>query len=114
MQPTLQLHLEALGMASLISEAITPLPGSFDPSAMSQGLPGLPSGFRWRGKSFRIASCRRTWSKLGAGDGGAGLYRRRHYFDLLMDDETQWVVYLTRRAQSSSRTRERWFLYTIS
>jgi hypothetical protein len=94
------------------SEPITPAAGAFDPSAMAIGEPGLPAAFEWRGRLVRVESCEARWKKLGAGDGGGGLYLRRHYFRLVMEDGAVWTVYCLRRSAAGSRA-SRWILYGI-
>lgn len=96
----------------LISEAIVPLAGSFDPAAMSRGEPGLPGGFSWRGKDLRIIACDRVWKKLGPEPSGE-LYLRRHYFQIRMEDGACWTVYCLRQPAASGAAKRRWFLYSI-
>lgn len=100
--------------AKLISEGIEPLGDQFDTSAMSQGEPGLPERFSWRGESFRIVSCKSVWKRRGLDSTGSELYLRRHYYELLMEDGTTWIVYCLRQPPSSGSPKKRWFLYTIS
>lgn len=102
-------------MADLISEPISPLPGTFDTAAMARGEPGLPDGFTWRGREFRVLGVEERWKKSEREGGVGELYLRRHYFRLAMDDGSEWVVYFTRqppRGRSGRATRQRWFLYT--
>jgi len=112
-------------MPKLISEAILPLAGTSDPAAMSRGEPGLPAAFTWRGRTFSITVCRRTWKQLRPESGGGELYLRRHYYLLEMEDGREWTVYCLRhppRPGGSGRgeksdaprvPRQRWFLYSI-
>ncbi len=100
-------------MARLISEAIRPLAGGFDPAAMAQGEPGLPAGFRWRERTFAVAACERRWKKLGPESKGGELYLRRHYFALRMEDGSLWTVYCLRQPSSAGSGRQRWYLYSI-
>lgn len=97
----------------LISEPLEPVPGTFDTVRMSQGLPGLPSGFTWRGTMRQIAEELQSW-KDSQREGGSGeLYLRRHYHRLRMDDGTVWTIYFTRQTPKSGSPKKRWFLYTI-
>ena len=104
-------------MAQLISEAIQPIAGSFDPSAMSRGEPGLPTGFTWRGRTLRVNSLRRAWKQLRLEASGGELYLRRHYYLLEMEDGTDWTVYCLRqpppRSGGPRRPAQRWYLYSI-
>ena len=97
----------------LISEAITPLAGTSDASAMSRSEPGLPAGFSWRGRTLRVEACLRSWKKHGRDSGGDEVYLRRHYYDLKMEDGTLWTVYCLRQPPASGSMRRRWFLYTV-
>ena len=36
--------------AHLVSEPVTPVPGSIELDGMARGLPGLPKRFLWRGR----------------------------------------------------------------
>lgn len=100
----------------LISEPIEPMTETFDPGAMSRGEPGLPSGFVWRGVSYRIGSCEKSWNVNRPDSTGTEMYRRRHYFALTMADGARWVVYLLRQPPPgrAGRIQTRWFLYTVS
>ena len=44
------------GMPRFVSQPIEPIEGTFDPGAMVRGEPALPSGFRWNGREFTIAT----------------------------------------------------------
>jgi DNA polymerase-4 len=100
----------------LISEPITPLAGSFDAAAMSQGEPGPPAGFVWHDREYRVLSRGRTW-KVARPEPGGELYVRRHYFLLEMDDGSRWTVYCLRKVSPARRSgppAPRWFLYSIA
>lgn len=102
-------------MSELVSEPITPFPGTSDALRMGRGEPGLPSGFVWRGTSLAVVQELEAWkesSREGARAGGE-LYLRRHYFRLRMSDGTVWTVYCTRQTPRSGNPKKRWFLYTI-
>jgi len=102
-------------MPELISEPITPHPGTADTSPMGRGEPGLPSRFVWRGNSYDVLQKLEAWkesSREGARTGGQ-LYLRRHCFRLRMNDGTTWTIYCTRQAPRSGNPKKRWFLYTI-
>jgi DNA polymerase IV len=96
----------------LISEDLAPLPGTFGTERMSQGEPGLPEGFTWRGQQYRIRASLRTW-KQARPEAGGELYVRRHYFALTMEDGAEWTVYCLRKASRAGAAARRWFLYSI-
>ncbi len=91
-----------------VSEAIAP-GGDFDVAAMSRGEPSLPQHFVWNGGELRIAQLRRAWrsTKTDRGD----VYLKRHWFEVLLDDDRVAVVYFERQAR---RGTPRWWLYTIA
>lgn len=98
-----------------ISEPILPDPGSFDPSQMARGLPGLPAGFGWRGQPYTVIECLETW-KESTREGGTAtgeLYLRRHCFKLWMSDSSIWTIYFTRQGPRGGNAKARWFLYSI-
>ena len=78
----------------LVSEAIEPL-GAGDPGPMGRGEPGLPGGFRWRGRDCRIARVLSRGRETGPCSGET--YVRRHIFTLEMDDGSVWLVYIPRQ-----------------
>src|SRR3989304_766731 len=102
-------------MPELISEPITPHPGTFGTSRMGRGEPGLPSGFDWRGTSLVVVEELEAWKESGREGAQAGgeLYLRRHCFRLRMSDGAIWTVYFTRQTPRSGDPKKRWFLYTI-
>lgn len=101
-------------MAELISEPITPRPGTFDASRMGRGEPGLPEGFVWRGESLDVVEEISAWKQSSREGGAAGdLYLRRHYYRLRMSDDSVWTVYFVRQTPRSGNPKARWFLYTV-
>ncbi len=102
-------------MTEFLSDPLTALPGAFDTADMGRGLPGLPSGFRWRGTDYPIARRLETWKHTSAEGGRAGgqVYLRRHYYRLEMSDGTIWTVYFIRQTPRSGSPKTRWFLYTL-
>ena len=102
-------------MADLISESITPRAGTANAARMGLGEPGLPAGFVWRDQDYDIVETLDAWkqsSREGARAVGES-YLRRHYYRLKMSDGSVWTVYFLRQSMSSSRGRQRWFLYTV-
>ncbi len=93
---------------SFVGEAIEPDAGTFDPSALTQGLPSLPTGFRWRERQLDVASVTRTWrsSKTDRGDA----YLDRVWFEFAIAGGGSAVVYFDKHAK---RRGDRWRLYTI-
>lgn len=97
----------------LISEPIDPIEGSFDSQAMSQGEPGLPCGFVWRGRTVRIRAGRRSWKKILPSPEGDP-YLRRHFHEVEMEDGSVWTVYCMRQPTGRGGRGPRWFLYTVA
>jgi len=97
----------------LISEAILPIPGTADVTAMARGEPGLPAGFVWRGNTYRIKACERTWKLHRPESSGKELYLRRHYYSVRMDGGAHWTVYCLRQPPTAGSVGGRWYLYTI-
>ncbi|HOO17021.1 MAG: cytoplasmic protein [Phycisphaerae bacterium] len=102
-------------MENFVSEPISPHRGTFMARPMAGGLPGLPGGFDWRGKSYEIREVLETWKQSGAEHGRAQgeIYLRRHYFKIKMSDAAVWTVYFTRQAARGGPAKRRWFLYSI-
>ncbi|MBN1513666.1 MAG: cytoplasmic protein [Phycisphaerae bacterium] len=102
-------------MPELISEPITPLAGPKDAAAMARGEPGLPLGFTWRGREYRIADVLERWKQTGREGSRADgeVYVRRHAYRLRMNDGAEWSVYFVRQTPRSGSARRRWFLYSI-
>jgi len=99
-------------VSELISEPLRPIRGTFDTRAMGRGEPGLPTGFIWRERTFRVVEVLETW-KHSEREGGSGeLYLRRHYFKLRMEDGAIWTVYFVRQTPKTGNVKQRWFLYT--
>ncbi len=104
----------AAPMPDLVSEPITPMPGTLDASRMARGEPGLPGGFTCRGQSYHVVEVLETWKLSSREGGGAGdLYLRRHYYKLRMSDRSIWIIYFVRQTPKSGSPKNRWFLYTV-
>jgi hypothetical protein len=102
-------------MTEFISEVIQPVRGTFDVARMATGVPGLPSGFLWRGQTYTIVEELAVW-KQTSNEGGFAVgdrYLRRHYHRLQMSDGATWTVYFVRANPRSGDAKARWFLYTI-
>ncbi|MHC5111714.1 MAG: DUF6504 family protein [Planctomycetota bacterium] len=100
-------------MSELISEPIAP-EGDRSTAAMGRGEPGLPQAFVWRDRAYGVIKVVSAWKQSGreGGRATADLYLRRHYYELLMDDESLWTVYFLRQTPKTGNARQRWFLYT--
>lgn len=100
--------------AELISEAITPDPGTFDAAAMARGEPGLPTGFTWRGRHYAITERLASWKHSEAEDHARGeRYYRKHYYRVRTDGGEVMTLYAVRHVKAGQNPRKRWWLYTI-
>jgi hypothetical protein len=91
-----------------VSEAIVPSGEFVDSPALSSGEPPLPARFSWRGEDLRVREVLRTWRSTITDRGD--VYLARHWYELELEDGRHAVLYFDRK----SRTKSRWFLYTIS
>jgi hypothetical protein len=91
-----------------VSEAILPEAGSFDTSAMTQGLPSLPAAFAWRGRRLVVGSALREWRSTK--DDRGDTYLDRLWFEFCTPEGAVAVVYFDKHAK---RRSERWRLYTL-
>ena len=95
-----------------VSESIQPHGGA-DTSRMARGEPGLPPEFDWRGDLHRVAGLVETWKESGpCTHGGSERYLRKHWYRLVMDDDSIWTVYFDRQPRSARDRKRRWWLYT--
>ena len=99
----------------LISEPITPTPGTFDTADMGKALPGLPTEFTWRDKTYRVGILLEKWKTSGPEIGrlGGEKYLRRHYFRVRTTDQSVMTIYCERNTKNRNRPKARWFLYTL-
>jgi hypothetical protein len=93
-----------------ISEAIEPVAGTADASAMSRGEPGLPARFVWRGRTFEVAQVLRTW-KTSSPSGGE-MYLRRHWYAIRCVSGDRMTLYCERQAKTRKKPTRRWWLYS--
>ena len=101
-------------MEEFISEAITPVPGTFDPAGMTRGEPGLPQRFVWRGEEYAVAAVLQAWKEDGPCKSGSGeRYLRKHWFRILTDRGLHMTIYFERQARSKRQSKTRWWLNTI-
>jgi len=94
-----------------VSEAIVPVPGTFDAGAMSRGEPGLPAQFAWRDKTYTVARLLSTW-KTSTPDRGE-MYLRRHWFSIETTTGERMTLYCDRQAKNTKKPKARWWLYTV-
>jgi hypothetical protein len=94
-----------------VSEPITPVAGTADPSAMSRGEPGLPHQFTWRTRTYTIVNVLQTW-KSSTRDRGE-LYLRRHWYRIVTDSGEQMTLYCERQAKNRTRPKSRWWIYSF-
>jgi hypothetical protein len=96
--------------AEFVSEALTPVAGKFDASAMSRGEPGLPRQFDWRKTRYDVVKVISTW-KTSTADRGE-MYLRRHWFSIETSTGDVMTIYCERQARSE-KAKSRWWLYSI-
>ncbi len=95
-----------------VCEPIKPA-GVFDASRMARGEPGLPTAFEWRDDTYRVAQVLESWKSTGPCTHGSGeVYLRKHWYRVLVDDGSSWVIYFDRKARSRAQAHVRWHLYT--
>jgi hypothetical protein len=95
-----------------VSEAVEPVPGSFDSAAMSRGEPGLPWAFHWRGRRYDVAAVCSTWKSSSRERGE--LYLRRHWFEVALTDGSRMTLYCERQTKNRNKPKARWRLYSIA
>ncbi len=96
-----------------ISEPVCPDPGWFDTRAMAAGLAGLPRGFIWRGRRYRIIEVLSEWKRSEAEHHRSGeRYFRRHYYRVRVDEGRIMTLYVVRQVKSGENARRRWWLYS--
>lgn len=105
---------EAYGeVQQLISEAIRPVPGSFDAGFMSRGVPGVPREFFWRKQKYVVTQVMSTWRTTGPCRHGSGeRYVRRHWFEIRTLSGEVMTLYFD-KGTSGKRKEMGWFLYAL-
>jgi len=100
--------------ASFISEPITPLDQSFDPSGMARGEPGLPHKFRWRKQEFSVARILEQGKDHGNCAHGSGeRYVRKHTYLIQTTDGSVMNLYFQRSFGRGKPSATRWWLQSI-
>jgi hypothetical protein len=94
-----------------VSEAITPVPGSFDAAAMARGEAGVPRAFAWRGTRYELARLVSSWKSSSADRGE--MYLRRHWFAIETRSGERMTIYCERQARNAKRPAQRWWLYSV-
>lgn len=99
---------------TLISESITPKPGSFDTSMMARGGPGIPRVFTWRGKDYHVLGVIDTWTgrQPGKGMDREYTYIRKHYYRIKTTTGETMTLQFDRKPQGA-RGRDRWSLFSL-
>ncbi len=100
---------------SLISEPLQPEAGTFDPAAMAQGEPGLPTQFLWKKKRIVVAEVLEKWKDHGDCTHGSGeRYLRKHHYRVRTEDDLVMRIYFQRSFGGSAGKRSpRWWLHGI-
>ena len=98
-----------------VSESLKPVAGASNTAAMATGEPGLPKGFMWRGKEYRVDEVLETWKELDPSENGSeGGYLRKHWFKVRTENGLEMTIYFERQAKSRRQSKKRWWLYTVS
>src|SRR5439155_13755658 len=95
-----------------VSEAIEPMCGSFDASAMSRGEPGLPGGFSWRNQSYTVARLMSKWKTTGTDRGET--YLRRHWYRIETTTGERMTIYCQRQTGAGKNPKMRWWVYSVT
>ena len=97
-----------------VSEPIKPVAGTFEPSAMTRGEPGLPGRFIWRDKEYEVADVLEVWKELGpCKSGGPEKYLRKHWFRIRTGNGMIMTIYFERQPKAKRQNKKRWWLYTV-
>jgi hypothetical protein len=96
---------------TFIGEAITPVPGSFDPVATTRGEPALPGKFLWRGREYAVVEVLERAKGYGPCPSGE-IYLRKHRYTVRTADGQVMRIYFERHGRAP-RSKIRWWLHTI-
>jgi len=101
-------------MEHFISEPITPDTSTIDSARMARGEPGLARLFAWRGETLEVAEVLRVWRETGPCRHGSGeRYVRKHWYEVKTTDGRTLKIYADRQPRPGSRSRQRWWLYSL-
>jgi len=97
-----------------ISEAIVPVPGTFDTGRMAAGEPGLPGAFAWRHRRFDVAELLRCWKETGpCRMGSPEQYVRKHWYEVRTATGETMTLYFERQARGKAQAQKRWWLFSL-
>jgi len=97
-----------------VSEPIKPVEGTFDPTAMTRGEPGLPRRFVWRDEEYTVAEVLEVWKEEGpCKSGSSEMYLRKHWFRVATEQGAEMTLYFQRQPRSKRQSKARWWLYTV-
>ena len=103
---------QAAPLDEFVGEALVPMPGSFDASAMARGEAGVPREFTWRGTPHVVTALLASWK--GTGKDRGETYLRRHWFRVRTAGGMTMTIYCERQARSTKRPKARWWVYTVA
>lgn len=96
-----------------ISEALKPVPATFDTSRMATGEPGLPGEFTWRDETIRVAKVWREWRETGPCRHDSGeQYVRKHWYEIEDERGRMLKIYFERQPRGK-RSKARWRLFSM-
>ena len=102
------------GREQFVSQALRPVPSTFDTARMARGEPGLPRCFVWGDRTLEVASVLRAWTQTGPCRHGSGeQYVRKHWYEVRTATGEVAVIYFERQPRPKSRTGERWWLFSL-
>jgi hypothetical protein len=98
----------------LISERVTPVPGTGLASTAARGEPALPAEFTWREQPYRVVEILSAWKTTGpCSHGSAEQYVRRHWYRVRTEpDGIVMTLYFDRQARKAGHPKDRWWLYS--
>ncbi len=97
-----------------VSEPVQPAEGTFDPTAMTRGEPGLPRQFTWRDEEYTVADVLEAWKEDGpCKSGSSEMYLRKHWFRVATEQGVEMTLYFQRQPRSKRQSKTRWWLYTV-
>ncbi len=97
-----------------VSEPVQPTEGTFDPTAMTRGEPGLPRQFTWRDEEYTVADVLEAWKEDGpCKSGSSEMYLRKHWFRVATEQGVEMTLYFQRQPRSKRQGKTRWWLYTV-
>lgn len=96
-----------------ISESIKPVISTANVAMMTEGGPGLPREFSWRGTVLCITAVLNTWKETGpCRNGSDEYYVRKHWFEVETTTGLRAKIYFDRQPRGRKLTK-RWWLFSI-